>query len=150
MKKHFDEPRFIFTLLMGASVISIAAGAYLGVALGMQVQASVTVLSAGGILLWAVAWGAFMAMCNRLRKGKSAFTSASGRTLLIIVWCMIGLAAVTVISACIGGSRPGTSFWPIEFILLPGVFLGVAVVAQLLRGLLVHAMALEKEQEGVV
>ena len=148
--KHFDEPRFIFSLLMGASVVAIAAGAYLGVALGMQVQASVTVLAAAGILLWAVAWGAFLAMCNRLRKGESAFTAASGRTLLIISGCMVGLAAVTVVSALIGGSRPNTSFWLIELIILPGVFLGVSVVAQLLRGLLTHAMALEEEQEGVV
>lgn len=148
--KHFDEPRFIFTLLMGASVVSIAAGAYLGVMLGMQVQASVTVLSAAGILLWTAAWVAFMAMCNRLRKGESAFTAASGRTLLIIGGCMVGLAAVTVVSALIGGSRPNTSYWVIELIILPGVFLGVAVVAQLLRGLLTHAMALEEEQEGVV
>lgn len=148
--KHFDEPRFIFTLLMGASVVAIAAGAYLGVTLGMQVQASVTVLAAAGILLWTVAWSAFMAMCSRLRKGESAFTAASGRTLLIIGGCMVGLAAVTVVSALIGGSRPNTSYWVIELIILPGVFLGVAVVAQLLRGLLTHAMALEEEQEGVV
>lgn len=150
MKHQFDEPRFIFSLLMGASVVAIAAGAYLGVTLGMQVQASVTVLSAAGILLWSAAWVAFMAMCSRLRKGESAFTAASGRTLHIIGWCMVGLAAVTVASALIGSSRANTSHWLIEFVILPGVFLGVAVVAQLLRGLLTHAMALEEEQEGVV
>lgn len=150
MKKQFDEPRFIFTLLMGASVVAIAAGTYLGVALGMQVQASVTVLSAAGILLWTLAWGSFMAMCNRLRKGESAFSASTGKTLRIIGWCMVGLAAVTVLSALIGGSRPGTSFWLIEFVILPGVFLAVGVVAKILCGLLEHAMALEEEQEGVV
>lgn len=150
MKKWFDEPRCLFSLLMVASVIAILAGVYLGMSLGMQVQASVTVLSAVGILLWAVAWGAFMAMCNRLRKGESAFSAASGRTLRTIGWCMVGLAGVTVASAVIGGSRPNTSFWMIEFLILPGVFLGVAVVAKILQGLLTHAMALEAEQEGVV
>ena len=148
--KHFDEPRFIFSLLMGASVVAIAAGAYLGVALGMQVQASVTVLAAAGILLWAVAWGAFMAMCNRLRKGESAFSASTGKTLRIIGWCMAGLTAVTVLSALIGGSRPGTSFWLIEFILVPGIFLAVGVAARILCGLLEHAIALQEEQEGVV
>lgn len=152
MKNRFDEPRSIFTLLMGASVVAIAAGVYLGVALGMQVQASVTVLSTVGILLWAAAWGAFMVMCSRLRKGESAFTTASGRTLRIIGWCMVGLAAVTVACALIGGllSRLRTGYWVIEIIVLPGIFLTVALIAHILRGLLVHAIALEEEQEGVV
>ncbi len=148
MKSHFDEPRFIFSLLMGVSLVAIVLGTYLCVALGMQVQASVTALSAVGILLWAVAWGAFMAMCNRLRKGESAFTPATERTLRIIGWCMVALAAVTVVSAAIGTSR--TDYWLIEFILVPGIFLAAGVAAKILRGLLSRAMALEEEQEGVV
>ncbi len=150
MKERLNTPRTLFSVLMGASVIAIAAGVYLGVALGMQVQASVTVLSAVGILLWAAAWGAFLAMCSRLRRGESAFTPANGQTLRIIGWCMAALAALTVLSAVIGGTRANTAFWLVEYILLPGVFLGAAAAAKLLRALLENAMALEKEQEGVV
>lgn len=150
MKDWFSVPKNLFTLLMVAAVIAIAAGTYLGVALGMQVQASVTLLSAFGILLWAWAWGEFLAMCLRLRRGESAFTASTGRTLRVIGWCMVALAAVTVLSAVIGRSRVNTAYWLIEFIILPGIFLAVAVVAKILRGLLQHAMALEAEQEGVV
>ena len=152
MKKWLDEPKNLFTLLAGASVIAIAAGTYLGVALGMAVQASVTALSLAGILLWAWAWGEFLGMCLRLRKGESAFTPATGRTLRIIGWCMVGLAAISAACALIGGllSRLRTGYWVIEIILLPGTFLTVALIAHILRGLLVHAMALEEEQEGVV
>ena len=150
MKDWLSVPKNIFTLLMIASVIAIAAGTYLGVALGMQVQAAVTLLSAGGILIWAWAWGEFMTMCLRLRKGESAFTASTGRTLRIIGWCMLALAAITVLSAMIGGTRANTAYWLVEFILLPGIFLAVYVVSKILRGLLQHAMALEAEQEGVV
>lgn len=150
MKKLFADPKALFTLLMIASVVAIAAGTCLGVTLGMAVQASVTLLSAAGILLWAEAWGEFLVMCHRLRKGESAFTPATGRTLHVIGWCMVGLALVTVASALIGGTRANTSHWLIEFIVLPGVFLGVALAAKILRGLLTHAIALEEEQEGVV
>ncbi len=149
MKKPFSNPKFLFTLLMIAAVMAIAAGAYLGVALGMQIQASVTVLSAVGILLWTAAWGAFIALCLRLRKGQSAFTPSTGNTLSIICWCMVGLAGVSFVSALIAGGR-ADSFVLIERMLLPGFFLAVAAAAKILQALLVHAMAIEKEQEGVV
>ena len=150
MKKLFSDVKVIFTLLMSISILAIVAGVYLGVALGMQVQAAVTLLSAGGILIWACAWGEFMTLCLRLRRGESAFTASTGRTLRIIGWCMLALAAITVLSAMIGGTRANTAYWAVEFILLPGIFLAVYVVSKILRGLLQHAMALEAEQEGVV
>ena len=150
MKDWLSVPKNLFTLLVIASVAAIIAGTYLGVALGMQVQASVTLLSAFGILVWAEAWGEFMALCLRLRKGESAFTAATGRTLRIIGWCMLALSAITILSAFIGGTRDVPAFQVVEFILLPGLFLAVYVVSKILRGLLQHAISLEEEQEGVV
>ena len=150
MNNWFSVPKNLFTLLVIASVVAIVVGTYLGVALGMQVQASVTLLSAFGILVWAEAWGEFLALCLRLRRGESAFTASTGRSLRIIGWCMLGLAAITVLSAFIGGARVNTALWLIEFILLPGLFLAVYVVTKILRGLLTHAISLEAEQEGVV
>lgn len=149
MKKPFSDVKVIFTLLMLVSILAIVAGVYLGVALGMQVQASVTVLSAAGILLWTEAWGTFLVLCLRLRKGESAFTPATGKSLTIIGWCMVGLAAVTLVCALIAPSR-SAGFLLIEAVLLPGFFLAVGVVAKVLQGLLAHAMSIEKEQEGVV
>ncbi len=152
MKNWFSDLTHLFTLLIIASVFAIAAGVYLGVTLGMQVQAAVTVLSAVGIVIWATAWGAFLAMCLRLRRGESAFTPATERTLRIIGWCMVGLAAVTLLSAIIAGvlGRIHRGMLVVTGGILLGIFLAVGVAAKILRGLLVHAMALEAEQEGVV
>lgn len=150
MKNWFNESKPIFTLLLIAAVVAIITGMYLGIALGMQVQASVTVLSGAGLVLWATAWIAFMNICLRLRRGESAFTPATGNALHLIGWCMVGLAVVTVASSLIAGSREVVGFQLIELVVLPCFFLGVTIVARILRGLLEHAMALEKEQEGVV
>ena len=109
MNNWFSVPKNLFTLLVIASVVAIVVGTYLGVALGMQVQASVTLLSAFGILVWAEAWGEFLALCLRLRRGESAFTASTGRSLRIIGWCMIVLAGITVLSAFIGGARVNTA-----------------------------------------
>ena len=153
MKKLFSDVKVIFTLLMSISILAIVAGVYLGVALGLQVQASVTVLSAAGILLWAEAWGTFLVLCLRLRKGESAFTPATGKALTVIGWCMVGLAGVTfacaVITAALGRGRDPLLL-VVEAVLLPGFFLAVAAAAKVLQGLLAHAMSIEKEQEGVV
>ena len=153
MKKLFSDVKVIFTLLLLVSILAIVAGVYLGVALGMQVQASVTVLSAAGILLWAEAWGTFLVLCLRLRKGESAFTPATGKALTVIGWCMVGLAGVTfacaVITAALGRGRDPLLLL-VEAVLLPGFFLSVAAAAKVLQGLLAHAMSIEKEQEGVV
>lgn len=149
MKKLFSDPKFLFTLLMIASVIAIAAGVYLGISLGSCMPGLTRALPAAGFVLWSVAWGEFLAMCLRLRGGQSAFTPSTGNTLRVIGWCMVGLAVVALVCALIAGSR--TEGFPlIERVLLPGVFLAVAAAAKILRGLLVHAMAIEKEQEGVV
>ena len=150
MNNWFSVPKHLFTLLVIAALVAIIVGTYLGVALGMQVQASVTLLSAFGILVWAEAWGEFLALCLRLRRGESAFTTSTRRSLRIIGWCMIVLAGITVLSAFIGRTRVNTALWLIEFILLPGLFLAVYVVSKILRGLLTHAISLEAEQEGVV
>lgn len=149
MKKLFSEPKHLFTLLMIASVIAIVAGVYLGIALGSCMSGLTRVLPAAGFVLWAVAWGEFLALCLRLRNGQSAFTRTTGGTLSVIGGCMVGLAAVSLVSALIAGSR-AEGFLIIERILLPGFFLAVAAAAKILQGLLVHAMAIEKEQEGVV
>ena len=149
MKSWFSEPKHLFTLLVIASVIAIGVGAYLGFALGTAMPGMSRILPFLGIVAWADAWIEFMALCLRLRRGESAFTASTGRTLRIIGWCMIVLAAVTILSAIIGGSRTA-SFLLIEYILLPGVFLAVAVVAKILRVLVAHAISLEEEQEGVV
>lgn len=150
MKKWFADPKNLFTLLVIAAVIAITAGVYLGVVLGLSMGGAVTALSAVGMLLWAWAWGEFLAMCLRLRKGESAFTASTGRTLRIIGWCMVGLATVTVLSALLDGVRTPNGLFIIATVILPGFFLAVGVVAKILRGLLEHAMALEEEQEGVV
>lgn len=149
MKKLFSEPKHLFTLLMIASVIAIVAGVYLGIALGSCMSGLTRVLPAAGFVLWSVAWGEFLALCLRLRSGQSAFTRTTGSTLSVIGGCMVGLAAVSLISALLAGAR-AEGFLIIERILLPGFFLAVAAAAKILRGLLVHAMAIEKEQEGVV
>ena len=123
MNNWFSVPKNLFTLLVIASVVAIIAGTYLGVALGMQVQASVTVLSAAGMLLWAEAWSTFLVLCLRLRKGESAFTPATGKALTVIVWCMVGLAGVTfacaVITAALGRGRDPLLL-VVEAVLLPG------------------------------
>ena len=153
MNNWFSVPKNLFTLLVIASVVAIVVGTYLGVALGMQVQASVTVLSAAGMLLWAEAWSTFLVLCLRLRKGESAFTPATGKALTVIGWCMVGLAGVTfacaVITAALGRGRDPLLL-VVEAVLLPGFFLAVAAAAKVLQGLLAHAMSIEKEQEGVV
>lgn len=150
MKNNPNDAKQSFTLLALVSVIAIGLGAYLGVTLGMAVQPSVTVLSAAGILLWALAWGVFLRMCMQLRRGGSAFTPATEKTLLIIRRCMIALAALTILAAAISLDRPGTAAAFIGMGLLPGVFLSAALAAGVLRGLLTRAMAIEEEQEGVV
>lgn len=149
MKNHFSEPKLLFTLLAAASVIAIAAGTYLGVALGMAGSTVVSALSISGMLLWALIWGDFLGMCLRLRKDESAFTPANSRTLRVISLCLVGLAAVTEFAAWADGTRAG-GYQVIEKGLLPGFFLSVALAAHILRRLLNHAMALEAEQEGVV
>ena len=150
MKDWFSEPKNLFSLLVIASVVAIAVGAYLGFALGTAMPGMSRILPFLGIAAWTEAWFEFMALCLRLRRGESAFTASTGRTLRIIGWCMLALAAITVLSAFIGGTRDVPAFQVVEFILLPGLFLAVYVVSKILRGLLQHAMALEAEQEGVV
>ncbi len=150
MKKCFESPRCLFTLLVIVSVLAIAAGTYLAVTLGMTEPDFIGLVSAGGLLLWAWAWGEFLAMCIRLRGGESAFTAATGRALRIIGRCMVGLAAAALLCALFDGVRTPNTMYIIETVLLPGFFLAVALAARLLRGLLEHAMALEEEQEGVV
>lgn len=149
MKNRFSEPRLLFTLLAGASVLAIAAGTYLGVALGFAGSAAVSALSVPGMLLWAWAWGEFLAMCLRLRRDERAFTAANSRTLRVIRNGLMGLAIVTESAAWLGGCRD-VGYQVIERVLLPGFFLAVALAAHVLRKLLNHAMALEAEQEGVV
>ena len=150
MKSWFSVPKHLFTLLVIAAVIAIGIGGYLGFALGTAMPGMSRILPFLGIVAWADAWVEFLALCLRLRRGESAFTPATGRTLRIIGWCMIALAVVTVISAVIGGNCAASGFWLLEFILLPGLFLSVYVVSKILRGLVTHAISLEEEQEGVV
>lgn len=150
MKKFLSDPKPFFTCLVIASVLAIAGGVYLGVTLGMASWSWTILPAAGGILLWALAWGEFMALCLRLRGGETAFTQATGRTLRIIGGCMAALALITLALAVYDAFR----FDPLSTLTLaiPALLLfgGAAVVARILRGLLEHAMSLEEEQEGVV
>lgn len=153
MKERSAELKRIFTLLMIAAVLAIAAGAYLGIVLGMQIQALASVLSAAGILIWTIAWGAFILLCLQLRKGASAFRPFTGKILTVIGVCLTALAAIALACAMIAGSLgrgQDPVFLAIETVLLPGFFLAAAVAAWILRALLSHAIAIEKEQEGVV
>lgn len=150
MKKWLCEPKYLFSLLMYASVVAIVAGVYLGFVLGTPMPGASRVLPFLGMAFWCEAWCEFIALCVRLRRGERAFTVPTGKALRRIGICMTGLAAVTISSALIGGTRLNTGYWALELILLPGLFLAVAVVAKILRGLLTHAMSIEKEQEGVV
>lgn len=148
MKNRSREQKFLFILLMAASALAIVLGWFLGISLPLQVGLALP-LPIVGLLLWTAAWGAFFALCLQLRRGESAFTPSASKVLAVIGGCMVGLAAVTIASACLSHSRE-IIFLVMEAVLLPGLFLAVAVAAKILRGLLVHAMALEKEQEGVV
>lgn len=150
MKKLFSEPKPLFTLLAVAAVIAAGTGVYLGFLLGTVMPGMSRILPFLGIAFWFEAWLEFLLMCLRLRKGETAFTAATGKTLRIIFICMMGLAIVSFASALIGGTREALGFQVIEQALLPGLFLSVAVVAKILHGLLTHAIAIEKEQEGVV
>ena len=153
MKKPFSSPKPLFTLLMIASVIAIAAGVYLGIALGSCMPGLSRVLPAAGFVLWGVAWGEFLALCLRLRRGGSAFTATTGNTLAVIGGCMVGLAVVSLVSALIASylhPDRALAFALIERVLLPGFFLAVAAAAKILRVLLNQAIMIEKEQEGVV
>ena len=149
MKKLFSNLKFIFTLLAVVSLLAITLGIYLGITLGTSMPGKTRILPFLGITFWTDAWVEFMVMCLRLRKGDSAFTAATEKTLHRISCCMVGLAVVTICSAVIAGNRLA-EFWMIELIILPGIFLAAAVAAKILRGLLLHAMALEKEQKSVV
>ncbi len=149
MKKFLSNPKPVFTYLAAASLLSIAGGVYLGVTLGMADGSWTAVPAAAGVLIWAWAWGEFLAMCLRLRKGETAFTEATGRTLRIIGLCMGLLALITLALAVFSApDDPLTTLAPAVPALL--LFGGAAAVARILRGLLEHAMALEEEQEGVV
>lgn len=143
VKKIFSNQHFIFTLLMIFAVLAMAAGAYLGIALGMQRQTAVTVFSAAGMLLWAWAWFVFIRLCLRLRKGESAAAPASGKALTTISRCMAMLALLTFAGALIAapGSEQAPVFFIIEAILLPGVFLSASLAAQLLQKLLRRRVA---------
>ncbi len=149
MKNRFSEPKLLFTLLAAASVVAIAAGTYLGVALGFAGDMVTAALSVIGMLLWAMIWGDFIGLCLRLRTGESAFTDANSRTLRVIRNGLFGLAIVAEAAAWFGGCRD-VVYQVIERVLLPGFFLAVALAAHVLRRLLEHAMALEAEQEGIV
>ncbi len=149
MKKFLSDPRPVFSYLAAASLLAIAGGVYLGVTLGMADLSWAILPAAVGILLWALAWGEFMAMCLRLRGGETAFTETTGRTLRVIGGCMAALAGITLLLAIFSasGDSLATLTMAIPALLLFG---GAAAVARILRGLLEHAMALEAEQEGVV
>lgn len=150
MKNRSREQKRLFTLLIWAALIAIGLGAYLGIALGTVMPGPSRILPVLGITLWAVAWGEFLALCLRLRKGNSAFTVTTGKTLGVIGKCLVGLALVTVLSALLDGVRTENALYIIGIVILPCFFLAAAAAAKILRGLLVHAMAIEKEQEGVV
>lgn len=180
MKKWLDEPRNLFGLLMTASVIAIAAGLYLGLVLGIlpeeTLMVRVTLLSSTAaamndlpdltlltrlvtgvcMALWCVAWGAFYGLCRRLHRGEGAFQASTGRTLRIIGWSCLGMAAAVLargVPAAVCTVRLAgviDVYTLVEVVLLPGTFLTVALIAHILRGLLLHAIALEEEQEGVV
>lgn len=162
MKNCFSNAKLLFTLLAAASVAAIACGTYLGVSLGMAEATPVMLPAALGILLWAEAWGEFLALCLRLRKGESAFTAATGRTLRVIGWCLAALAAVTVFSVILSISQLSGTSLPVSVqhqllipmylraILMITVFITAAVAAGILHGLLMHAISLEEEQEGVI
>lgn len=162
MKNCFTNTRLLFALLAVASVAAIVYGTYLGVVLGMTDVTPAALLAALGLLLWADAWGEFLALCLRLRKGESAFTTATGRTLRVIGWCLAALTAIVVVTALLsvmqitGGELP-VSVQHQQLIptylragLLVIVFATAAVAAGILHGLLMHAISLEEEQEGVI
>ncbi len=146
MKKFLSDPRPIFAYLVAASVVAVGLGIYLGLTLGTVLTLPSALLSMVGMLFWVTAWAEFMGMCLRLRKGESAFTQETGDTLRTIGLCMIFLAFVTLACAVLTPSAP-TVLTAIPAIF---IFLAVALVAKILRRLLEYAMALEKEQEGVV
>lgn len=162
MKNCFTNAKLLFSLLAAASVAAIICGTYLGVSLGMAEVTPVMLPAAMGILLWAEAWGEFLALCLRLRKGESAFTTATGRTLRVIGWCLAALAAITVISAVFSISQLSGASLPVSVhhqlliplylraILMITIFIAAAVAAGILHGLLMHAISLEEEQEGVI
>lgn len=172
MKKWFAEPKNLFKLLLIASVIAVVTGAYIGLYLGSRPLLAEDVsqadpvspgwtltAAAANVALWVLAWGAFAGLCLRLSRGESAFCAATGRTLRIIGWCMTGMAAVTCLRGlpllvkCLLNARAmmdSLAYVLLEVVVLPGVFLLVALIARILRGMLTHAMTLEEAQADVV
>lgn len=180
MKKWLDEPRNLFGLLMAASVIAIVVGVYLAVVLGLVpadthlIRMMLSSYAAAAMddlpdftlltrivtvvcmVLWCVAWGAFYGLCRRLHRGEGAFQPYTGRVLRLIGWCCLGMAAATLARGVpalvymVRLVRGVDTYTLIEAVILPGTFLTVALIAHILRGLLLHAIALENEQEGVV
>lgn len=176
MKKWLDDPKNLFALLMTASVIAMLMGVYLAAVLGIYaplaqpwrtdgyvlipipvyetvLTIALSVISLG---LWLTAWGAFYGLCTRLHRGEKAFQERTGRTLRLIGWCMIGMMAAVLVQ-CVPewvhvcrAQAMITTHLLIRTTALPGLFLLVAAVAHVLRRLLLHAIALEKQQEGVV
>ncbi len=140
----------LFVLLTACAVIALAAGAYLAVALGIlgALNVPMGLLALIGMGMWIIAWGAFIGMCLRLMRGQSAFTERNARTLKTIGQSMAIIAAAALLCALMAG-RSGL-YGLLEALVIPGIFAAASLAARILRGLLTHAMELEKEQEGVV
>lgn len=168
MKTWFDTPQQLFKVLRVLSGVCLVLGAVLSMVAGVQpeieemqrgpvsVSNVVTLLSmAVNMVLWSVAWAAFMGLCERMSRGGTAFTEKNSRTLSIIMVCVAAIGGVLclrgVVDRICEWSTPGLGVvYFAEIIVLPGTFWTVALLAYILRKLLKNAMALEEDQRGVI
>lgn len=162
MKKWLESPRVIFGLLRVASIAAILTGAGLSLcgivvaagaigSRGLQVMLVVSIaVSIVNFLLWAAAWTSFQMMCARLMRGESAFTEENSHTLRVIGGSVAVIGALLFLRGLPRLIAAPGVFGVLETLVLPGTFLTVALIAEILRRLLNHAMALEEAQADVV
>jgi hypothetical protein len=159
MFKWLDSPKALFGILRVAAAAAIAAGVWLSLNCGVlqTLQRTENAPGAGYVvtalincLFWCIAWGSFISICNRMIKGKSAFTQENSRALQVIGASVSLMAAVMCVRALPRMISSPDVYLLIEAVILPGTFLTVAVLAFILSRLLKQAMDLEEEQADVV
>ena len=153
MKKLWHDPKVIFTALQACSVMALlpVVIALEGAAKGWLHGELATVFQLGvGALLWGLMWVSFLLMCGRLKRESSAFTRRNARTLQVIAVCCGLLGAIMAAEAVLEtrmlerGVLLGGFMGSLATVVM---FFGVAVVALVLRHLLMNAMDLQKDSD---
>lgn len=139
-------------LAMASAVFAVMIGLSLGAITGAD-QVPALLVKAG---LWTAAWWVFLRLLGRIRREPTACTKKNTDALGHIGLCVGTLGAVQLIDGVYGALTMGgsTAYQTLLTVLragvLPLMFFGVAAVALVLRGLLLHAAALRQETELTV